>query len=70
MKRGFGSDNHSGVSREILEAIAAANTDHALAYGDDEWCERASKLFNLYLFTYGVCVVIFFSFSLSYSSSY
>ena len=46
MKRGFGSDNHSGVSREILEAIAAANTDHALAYGDDEWCGRASKLFK------------------------
>ena len=33
MKRGFGSDNHSGISPEILQAIAAANTDHALAYG-------------------------------------
>ena len=46
MKRGFGSDNHSGVSPEILEAIAKANTEHALAYGDDEWCEGASKLFK------------------------
>lgn len=41
MKRGFGSDNHSGISPEIMEAIASANVDHALAYGDDEYCERA-----------------------------
>ncbi len=44
MRRGFGSDNHSGVSPEILEAIAQANADHALAYGDDEYCERATAL--------------------------
>jgi threonine aldolase len=46
MKRGFGSDNHSGISPEILKAIAAANTDHALAYGDDEWCARTEALFR------------------------
>ena len=46
MKRGFGSDNHSGISPEILAAIAAANTDHALAYGDDEWCARTEELFR------------------------
>ena len=44
MKRGFGSDNHSGISPEIMEAIASANVDHALAYGDDEYCERAVQL--------------------------
>ena len=44
MKRGFGSDNHSGISPEIMEAIASANVDHALAYGDDEYCERAVHL--------------------------
>ncbi len=44
MKRGFGSDNHSGVSPEILEAIARANAEHALAYGDDEYCQRAVEL--------------------------
>ena len=32
MKRGFGSDNHSGISPEIMEAIASANVEHALAY--------------------------------------
>ena len=46
MKRGFGSDNHSGISPEVLDAIAAANTEHALAYGDDEYCERAVELFR------------------------
>ena len=44
MKRGFGSDNHSGISPEIMEAIASANVDHALAYGDDEYCEQAVQL--------------------------
>ena len=43
MKRGFGSDNHSGISPEILQAIADANEGHALAYGDDEWCQRAEE---------------------------
>ena len=38
MKRGFGSDNHSGVCPEVLEAIARVNKDHAVAYGDDEYC--------------------------------
>ena len=46
MKRGFGSDNHSGISPEIMQAIAAANADHALAYGDDEWCARTEQLFR------------------------
>lgn len=46
MKRGFGSDNHSGISPEIFKAIADANTDHALAYGDDEWCARTEALFR------------------------
>lgn len=48
MKRGFGSDNHSGISPEILQAIADANVDHALAYGDDEWCARTEALFREY----------------------
>lgn len=46
MKRGFGSDNHSGISPEVLTAIASANVDHALAYGDDEYCARTTELFR------------------------
>lgn len=48
MKRGFGSDNHSGISPEILDAIANANVGHALAYGDDEYTERTARLFKKY----------------------
>ena len=44
MKRGFGSDNHSGFSPEILEALAKANDGHALAYGDDEVTARLEGL--------------------------
>lgn len=60
MKRGFGSDNHSGISPEVLEAIAAANVDHALAYGDDEYCERASRLFKQ---TFGEQASVYFVFN-------
>jgi threonine aldolase len=44
MKRGFGSDNHSGFSPEVLQALADANNDHALAYGDDEYTARLEEL--------------------------
>ena len=46
MKRGFGSDNHSGISPEVLNAIAQANQEHALAYGDDEYTKRLELLFK------------------------
>ena len=39
-RRGFGSDNQSGVHPQILEAIAAANGGHVGAYGDDPYTER------------------------------
>ena len=35
--RGFASDNYAGVLPEVLEALAAANRDHAGAYGADPW---------------------------------
>ena len=44
MKRGFGSDNHSGFSPEVLEALVRANDCHALAYGDDEVTARLEAL--------------------------
>lgn len=36
MKHSFGSDNHSGVHPQILEAINRANLEFCVAYGDDE----------------------------------
>ena len=44
MKRGFGSDNHSGFSPEVIDALVRANNRHALAYGDDEVTERLRVL--------------------------
>ena len=44
--RSFGSDNHSGVHPAILEAIAACNADHEIAYGDDTYTARLRELFK------------------------
>ncbi|MBQ0015431.1 MAG: low specificity L-threonine aldolase [Bacteroidales bacterium] len=46
MQRGFGSDNHSGICPEVIEAICQVNSNHALAYGDDEYCHQAEELFK------------------------
>lgn len=44
--KSFGSDNHSGVSPEIIEAIASVNSNHYEAYGDDIYTQRAEELLN------------------------
>ena len=43
---GFASDNWAGAHPEILDAIAAANTGHANAYGADEWTRRCEDVFR------------------------
>lgn len=40
--RAFASDNSSGVHGKVLDAIAAANTGHTPAYGEDPWTADAS----------------------------
>ena len=45
-KRSFASDNNSGASPEIIEAIAAANEGHCLGYGEDSWTEKAQASFK------------------------
>ncbi len=42
--RSLASDNHSGVHPRVLEAIVAANADHAVSYGADPWTTRALDL--------------------------
>jgi threonine aldolase len=39
----FFSDNTASVCPEILQAIAAANGGHMVAYGDDPWTERLDE---------------------------
>jgi threonine aldolase len=47
--RSFASDNNAGVHPKIMEAIAAANDGHVIAYGDDPYTARAFKLFREHL---------------------
>ena len=42
--KGFASDNYSGAHPEVLEAMVAANAEHAPAYGNDRWTARAQEL--------------------------
>ena len=44
--RSFGSDNHSGIHPDILEAIATANKDHDRSYGDDKYTPMATQKFR------------------------
>ncbi len=37
----FVSDNNAGMCPEALDAMMAANSGHAVGYGDDEWTVRA-----------------------------
>ena len=44
--RSFASDNNAGVHPQVMEALAAANQGHVIAYGDDPYTERAVKKFR------------------------
>lgn len=54
----FVSDNASGVHPEILAAIASANDGHAVAYGHDEYTERAKSMLRKH---FGAKVEILFA---------
>jgi len=43
--RGFASDNSAGVHPAVLEAVAAANSGHALGYGADDWTRSVQDVF-------------------------
>ncbi len=45
-KRSFASDNNAGVHPKVLEAIAATNEGHVVAYGEDPYTEAAVELFR------------------------
>jgi threonine aldolase len=45
-RKGFASDNSSGVHPEVLEAMARVNRGHTVAYGDDAFTESARALFR------------------------
>ena len=43
-RRHFASDNYAGVHPEILQALAAANGGHQVAYGEDAYTERLQQV--------------------------
>ena len=58
--RGFGSDNFSGIHPKALAAIAAVNTGHAKAYGNDPVTSRAEEAFRAH---FGVDARVYFVFN-------
>jgi threonine aldolase len=46
VKRGFASDNNAGVHPRVMDALAAANAGHVVAYGDDPFTEQARARFR------------------------
>ena len=42
----FASDNYAGICPEALAAMMAANAGSAVAYGDDDWTQRAADAFR------------------------
>lgn len=53
----FSSDNYSGASPEILQAIQDANQGHVPAYGNDPYTEKAISLFKEVL---GSSITVYF----------
>jgi threonine aldolase len=58
-KRNFASDNNAGVHPEIIKAIRAANEGHVIAYGDDRYTARATRLFQKH---FGRDIAVYFVF--------
>lgn len=46
VKKGFASDNNSGVSPEVIEKIIEVNKGHVVGYGDDPYTQYATTLFK------------------------
>src|ERR1700742_5213443 len=40
--KSFGSDNHAGAHQAVVDAVIAANTGDATAYGEDQWTRQAT----------------------------
>lgn len=59
-KRGFASDNNSGVHPEILKAVEKVNIGHTIGYGDDVYTESAIRKFKEH---FGDNIDVFFVFN-------
>ncbi|MGI9165507.1 MAG: threonine aldolase family protein, partial [Pyrinomonadaceae bacterium] len=57
--RSFASDNNAGVHPAVLQAMAAANEGHVVAYGDDPYTEAAVQKFQEH---FGKSIDVYFVF--------
>ena len=46
VKKGFASDNNSGVLPAIIKAMEAANHGHVIGYGNDVYTQKAIEIFK------------------------
>ncbi|MGA1976686.1 MAG: low specificity L-threonine aldolase [Bacteroidales bacterium] len=46
VRRGFASDNNSGVHPEIMKELSLINTGHELGYGADRYTRKAEEIFK------------------------
>lgn len=60
MKRGFASDNNSGIHPKILQALQRVNRGHVVAYGDDPYTEEAIRALKSH---FGEHVDVYFVFN-------
>ena len=60
MKKGFASDNNSGVHPSVLKAIESANSGHVSGYGNDPYSQKAIEIFRE---KFGADTEVFFVFN-------
>ena len=60
MKKGFASDNNSGIHPAILKAIENVNHGHVAGYGDDPFTQQAIQIFKE---KFGAGTEVFFVFN-------
>jgi threonine aldolase len=60
MKKGFASDNNSGVHPLIFESMKAANEGHVVGYGNDPFTQKAIQIFKQ---KFGTQTDVFFVFN-------
>jgi threonine aldolase len=60
IKRGFASDNNSGVHPDILKSISSVNEGHVIAYGGDPYTGRAIEKIKDH---FGENIEVFFVFT-------
>lgn len=60
MKKGFASDNNSGVHPKLFKAMEAANQGHFVGYGDDPFTQKAINVFKE---RFGENAAVFFVFN-------